>query len=1197
MVYKEKKLERIPPMNNRIQNAVIVVFLFIYFSTASFAQSSESAPLRLPAKALETNPGIRSFHAETGKLRFLRPEPGFAIAQSKKLSSSLSPETAARSFLSAYGDLFGLRNRAQDLRVMKARTADRGRSFVRFQQMYQGIPILGGELITQMDANNNILSVNGEILPDIHLSTVPIIRDKAAVQSALATVRDMYAVNPTDFTATTPELWIYNPALLGAPQPKKNLLVWRIEVASSQHVIDEVVLLDAQTGEIALHFSQIPSARNRMVYDDQNGGAITLRRSEGDPPSGDEHVDKAYEYTGDAYDFYAIKHGRDSIDDQGMVLLSRVHYGNNIENAYWTGIEFLFGDAYGYPLADDVVAHEYTHAVTDFESRLIYAYQSGAIDEAFSDIWGEFIDLTNGSGTDTSEMRWLIGEDIAGLGAIRNMAAPQNFNMPDRMTSSYYQCGSSDYGGVHSNNSVAGKATYLMVDGGTFNGYTVTGLGISKVADLLYEVQTNLLTSAADYPDLYDAVLLACTNLGYDLGDCQEVKDALDATEMNLYPTQCQSGPEIKVKHGITSIPDATGIYEFDIPGVGSMISIPFAIQNVGNSPLELTGTPKIQLSTGTHEFATSQPSVSTIQPGEEASFTVDLMPSHDDYQATRITIPNNDSDENPYTFTLQGLPDKPEPTFARTIGTRTSSSIRGIQQTYDGGYLYGARTFDGVDIVKVDYEGYEEWRNSFDLTDSPFEVFSLEQIDDGGYLAVISTSGESSYVLRYDHQGTLIWQKQYTGLGYGLQQTHDGGYIAIGTWYTGLTKFDATGNVQWAKKYAYKKDVISEPVWGSINSVQETDDNGYLALGYIFQDFWILKLNSSGDLESYTIYDVDGTTEMPCPLLRTHDTGYMVPFRVASDANSIFLAKLYPDGSLQWMNRYSHPDISPYYGNGNGCYGIRQLYNGNYTVAYSAGASEFSNNQGTVLLTLSENGDILSQKAYDNMLIGSTSWFDNPIESTYNDDLLVLGYYDNATSPTGFFKLDGNGELSGCSLNPVELPMLNMEAFSFAKAYNAGGIFEYVSQGLIDSTLSKTSTLQQSDYICGIDMTVAYNGIELPSPTGSHNFGQTLIGQGKFDSFTIRNAGEVTLSLTGSPRVKLSGADAGYFSVLLEPSAKVPAGHSASFSILFFPDAERTYTAMISIANNDIGANPYTFTVTGTGVTQIDNSYLLWTK
>ena len=75
----------------------------------------------------------------------------------------------------------------------------------------------------------------------------------------------------------------------------------------------------------------------------------------------------------------------------------------------------VYGDGYGFPLADDVVAHELTHGVTQHESNLFYYYQSGAINESFSDLWGEYYDQTNGKGTDTAGVKWQIGEDISGL--------------------------------------------------------------------------------------------------------------------------------------------------------------------------------------------------------------------------------------------------------------------------------------------------------------------------------------------------------------------------------------------------------------------------------------------------------------------------------------------------------------------------------------------------------------------------------------------------------------------------------------------------------------------------------------------------------------------------------------------------------------------------------------------------------------
>lgn len=254
----------------------------------------------------------------------------------------------------------------------------------------------------------------------------------------------------------------------------------------------------------------------------------------------DPHADAAHRHASDTYDFYATYHGRDSLDDAGATIITTVHYGSNQSIAYWDSTQLVLGDAFGFALADDVVAHELTHAVTQYESGLFFYYQSGAINESLSDLWGEFVDLTNGTGNDSLSVRWLIGEDVSGLGAFRNMQNPPAFGHPDRMTSSSYITDESDSGGVHGNSGVNNKAVYLMTDGGTFNGHTVIGLGIAKVAKIYYEAQTHLLTSGSDYADLYDILYQACVNLvgtnGITVYDCQEVRDATDAVEMNKQP-------------------------------------------------------------------------------------------------------------------------------------------------------------------------------------------------------------------------------------------------------------------------------------------------------------------------------------------------------------------------------------------------------------------------------------------------------------------------------------------------------------------------------------------------------------------------------------------------------------------------------------------------------------------------------------
>jgi hypothetical protein len=176
--------------------------------------------------------------------------------------------------------------------------------------------------------------------------------------------------------------------------------------------------------------------------------------------------------------------------------------------------------------------------------------QSGAINEALSDIWGEFIDLSNGTGDDSEAVRWLIGEDLDpdGFRNMRDPAAAPHFD-PDRVGSPHYKCSGQDFdnGGVHSNSGVVNKIASLLADGGTFNGSTISPLGLDRTAALFYEVQTNWLTSGSDFNDLNDALEAACLGMGaagdpsgLTLADCEEVGKALDATEMHL-PEPCDS--------------------------------------------------------------------------------------------------------------------------------------------------------------------------------------------------------------------------------------------------------------------------------------------------------------------------------------------------------------------------------------------------------------------------------------------------------------------------------------------------------------------------------------------------------------------------------------------------------------------------------------------------------------------------------
>jgi Zn-dependent metalloprotease len=151
----------------------LLVLLALLMGATSMAQAR---PVTQPAQlqpdtpliariARETSGHARvSYHAETGKVRFIGADLQHAIPRPAGLASAATPEQAARAFLANYGALFGLADQAHELTVMRA-PAYAGHTFVRFQQRYQGVPVMGGEVIVQVDGKRDVLSANGEILP------------------------------------------------------------------------------------------------------------------------------------------------------------------------------------------------------------------------------------------------------------------------------------------------------------------------------------------------------------------------------------------------------------------------------------------------------------------------------------------------------------------------------------------------------------------------------------------------------------------------------------------------------------------------------------------------------------------------------------------------------------------------------------------------------------------------------------------------------------------------------------------------------------------------------------------------------------------------------------------------------------------------------------------------------------------------
>jgi Zn-dependent metalloprotease len=231
------------------------------------------------------------------------------------------------------------------------------------------------------------------------------------------------------------------------------------------------------TGLMSSMFS-VSNKLERTIFDAENAENLPgeLVRREGGKANGGKTVTEAYDYSGSTYKFFRDVFNRNSIDTRGMKLDSTVHYGVDYNNAFWNGTQMVYGDGDGeifqrFTKSVDVIGHELTHGVTQYEAALEYEGQAGALNESFSDIFGSLVkQYLHKQKADKAD--WLIGNGlftnkVNGI-ALRSMKEPgsayndptigkdpQPGHMKDFVNTS------SDNGGVHINSGIPNRAFYL----------------------------------------------------------------------------------------------------------------------------------------------------------------------------------------------------------------------------------------------------------------------------------------------------------------------------------------------------------------------------------------------------------------------------------------------------------------------------------------------------------------------------------------------------------------------------------------------------------------------------------------------------------------------------------------------------------------------------------------------------------------
>jgi thermolysin len=466
-----------------------------------------------------------------------------------------------------------------------------GRVMERLGQFHEGLPVFGGQVVRQMDGRT-IVSLTGRLYEtvgvDIHPS-ISIDQAQAAAAAALGDGANVHGkttlgILPVEngyrlvYRMTVLSNWairqVYVDADTGAIVLSVNGLhtqralgqgstifgtlrkMSTNQTSSTYEAVDKMRPAEAFTLAFPGTVSRLNFFLNSLVLFNADV-ATDADNVWTDGPTVDAHV-----YQGWVYDYYFKRFNRNGMDGRDIEVDSIVHplnrseanrqppdvVGTYINNAFYCCDGLLvFGDGDGRLFtflagAFDVVAHEWTHGVTDFTSRLLYRDESGALNEAFSDIMAAAMEFYyQPVGTDRDQADWLIAEEVyvASPGYLRSLANPSAKGHPDHYSLRRFIGTSTDDGGVHFNMTIATHAFYLAVAGGRnrVSGTTVPGIGlanIEKMERIFYRAFTELLGPNARFSDARGATLQAAADLyGAGSNERSQVELAWTAVGVN----------------------------------------------------------------------------------------------------------------------------------------------------------------------------------------------------------------------------------------------------------------------------------------------------------------------------------------------------------------------------------------------------------------------------------------------------------------------------------------------------------------------------------------------------------------------------------------------------------------------------------------------------------------------------------------
>lgn len=534
--------------------------LLLTFWVVSIAMNAQSSRQAIQILEQQTDAKV-TINENFGIAEFIK----FPLERPLELQGN-SVQEKSISFLTQHKAIYSLSAFENSFADAETKIDNYGLKNVELKQLYKGVPVFDATLKFHYNRSNKLTSINGNFVPNIKLNEAPTLSSSEANNMALREIENQQINNSgVALQIISSDLYVFQKGMVQG-YFGGNFLVYRIEIRNDADV-REFLFINAHDGSLVEQFTGMAHALNRIVYESVAGNTVW---QEGDafPGTLDQWQQNEVETSGHVYHFFNNAFGYASYDGADATMTT-INNNPNIScpNASWNGVtvNYCTGTA-----TDDIIGHEWGHAYTQYTNNLVYAWQSGAMNESYSDIWGETIDLINGYEDDGEDLslrtscassdRWMQGEDASGFGgAIRDMWDPTCKGDPGKTTDSQYWCSTTDSGGVHTNSGIPNHAYALLVDGGTYNGQTIGSLGFTKAAHIFWRAQSVYLTSTSDFNSLADALDAACADLvGIDLeglsttitpaglsgeiitaDDCQQIANAILAVGLRTDPDGC----------------------------------------------------------------------------------------------------------------------------------------------------------------------------------------------------------------------------------------------------------------------------------------------------------------------------------------------------------------------------------------------------------------------------------------------------------------------------------------------------------------------------------------------------------------------------------------------------------------------------------------------------------------------------------